>query len=48
MLIEAYLNALECYMRGGLHRSYQKIDKNINRVKGRVCLVGAKEEIKLL
>ena len=36
MLIETFLNALENYVCGGLQNSYQKIDRNINRVKGRI------------
>ncbi len=36
MLIDTYLNLLEKYVREGLQHSYNKIEKNMNRVKGRI------------
>ena len=36
MLIDTFLNRLEKYVREGLQHSYNKVDRNINGVKGRI------------
>lgn len=36
MLIETFLSTLEKYMKGGLQHSYQKIDRNISKIKGQI------------
>lgn len=36
VLIDAFLNRLDTYVKTGLLRSYEKVEKNINLVKGRI------------
>lgn len=36
MLIDTFLNSFEHYLKGGMQHSYQKIDKNINKIKGQI------------
>ena len=36
MLIDTFLNQLDVYVKEGLQHSYNKIDRNINTVKGRI------------